>query len=127
MAKRALYVGGLDPEVTDEILWGAFLPFGDILDISLPLDAETQRHRGFAFIEFELPEDAASAKENMDDSEMFGRRIKVAYTRPSSVGAGKPLWADTDEWLAYQEKEKQQADSEKVNSQNQQTENKVSS
>jgi len=56
----------------------------------MPLDNETQQHRGFAFIEFELPEDAASAKENMDDSELFGRRLRVAYTRPSSVGAGKP-------------------------------------
>ncbi|GJQ12303.1 hypothetical protein GpartN1_g5321.t1 [Galdieria partita] len=113
MARRSLYVGGLDPQVTEEILWAAFIPFGDLLDVTMPLDNETQQHRGFAFIEFELPEDAASAKENMDDSEMFGRRLRVAYTRPSSIGAGKPLWADTDEWLAYKEKEKEKDEEEK--------------
>lgn len=105
MARRSLYVGGLDPQVgndivfgyylqqfqvTEEILWAAFIPFGELLDVTMPLDNDTQQHRGFAFIEFELPEDAASAKENMDDSEMFGRRLRVAYTRPSSIGAGKP-------------------------------------
>lgn len=43
----------------------AFIPFGDVVDIQIPLDYETEKHRGFAFIEFELAEDAAAAIDNM--------------------------------------------------------------
>lgn len=57
--------GGLADEVTEEVLRSAFIPFGDIVDVQIPLDYETEKHRGFAFIEFELPEDAAAAIDNM--------------------------------------------------------------
>ena len=51
--KRVLYVGGLSDEVDEKVLNAAFIPFGDIVDITIPLDYSTQRHRGFAFVEFE--------------------------------------------------------------------------
>lgn len=28
----------------------SFIPFGDIVDINLPIDYETEKHRGFAFV-----------------------------------------------------------------------------
>ncbi|KAK2723572.1 hypothetical protein QYM36_002051 [Artemia franciscana] len=58
-------MGGLAEEVDDSVLRAAFIPFGDIVDIQLPLDYETQAHRGFAFLEYENAEDAASAIDNM--------------------------------------------------------------
>ncbi|KAI2516384.1 PPIE isoform 11 [Pan troglodytes] len=39
--KRVLYVGGLAEEVDDKVLHAAFIPFGDITDIQIPLDYET--------------------------------------------------------------------------------------
>lgn len=59
------FAGGLADEVTEDILRSAFTPFGDLVDIQIPLDYETEKHRGFAFIEFDLPEDAAAAIDNM--------------------------------------------------------------
>lgn len=47
------------------MLHAAFIPFGDIMDIQIPLDYETEKHRGFAFVEFESAEDAAAAIDNM--------------------------------------------------------------
>jgi peptidyl-prolyl isomerase E (cyclophilin E) len=44
-AKRVLYVGGLDDGVTEAALHAAFLPFGDIKDVSMPVDGATGRHR----------------------------------------------------------------------------------
>ena len=35
----------------------------------MPIDYETEKHRGFAFIEFELQEDAQAAIDNMNDGE----------------------------------------------------------
>lgn len=60
-----LRTGGLADEVTEKILNDVFLPFGDVLDIQIPIDYESEKHRGFAFIEFEAAEDAAAAIDNM--------------------------------------------------------------
>ncbi|KAK6057663.1 hypothetical protein COOONC_04780 [Cooperia oncophora] len=74
--KRTLYVGGFGEEVTEKVLMAAFITFGDIVAISIPMDYETGKHRGFGFVEFELPEDAAAAIDNMNESELFGRTIR---------------------------------------------------
>lgn len=63
--KTTLYVGGLEDSVTEQMLHAAFLPFGDIKDVSVPMDHATGKHRGFGFVEYELPEDAADAMDNM--------------------------------------------------------------
>lgn len=52
-------------EADEKILQAAFIPFGEIIDVQIPLDYESEKHRGFAFIEFELAEDAAAAIDNM--------------------------------------------------------------
>ena len=78
----------------------AFIPFGDITDISIPLDYSTQKHRGFAFVEFELVEDAAAAIDNMNESELYGRTIRVNIARPKMLkeGSSRPVWSE-DTWL----------------------------
>uniref|UniRef100_B4MQL9 Peptidyl-prolyl cis-trans isomerase n=1 Tax=Drosophila willistoni TaxID=7260 RepID=B4MQL9_DROWI len=98
--KRTVYVGGLADEVTERLLNNAFIPFGDIADIQMPVDYESQKHRGFAFIEYEQFEDAASAIDNMNDSELCGRTIRVNLAKPVRVkeDSFKPVWAD-DDWL----------------------------
>lgn len=42
--------GGLAEEVTEKLIHSVFIPFGDVVDINLPLDYETEKHRGFAFV-----------------------------------------------------------------------------
>lgn len=98
--KRTVYVGGLEEAVDDKILHAAFIPFGDIMDIQIPLDYETEKHRGFAFVEFEYAEDAAAAIDNMNDSELFGRTVRVNLAKPMKIkeGHNKAVWAD-DNWL----------------------------
>ena len=78
----------------------AFIPFGDITDISIPLDYSNQKHRGFAFVEFQLLEDAAAAMDNMNESELFGRTIRVNVARPKMLkeGSSRPVWSE-DSWL----------------------------
>ncbi|XP_036714006.1 peptidyl-prolyl cis-trans isomerase E-like isoform X2 [Balaenoptera musculus] len=91
---------GLAQEVDDKVLHAAFIPFGDITDIQIPLDYETEKHRGFAFVEFELAEDAAAAIDNMNESELFGRTIRVNLAKPMRIkeGSSRPVWSD-DDWL----------------------------
>eukprot|EP00128_Syssomonas_multiformis_P002305 Colp12_sorted_trinity150504_noHs@22644 len=96
--KRTLYVGGLEPEITREVLQAAFIPFGDVTDIQLPLDFETQKPRGFAFVEYENAEDAAAAIDNMHESELYGRTIFVNLAKPQKFSSNKPIWED-ENWI----------------------------
>jgi len=98
--KSTVYVGGLDQAVTARTLTEAFIPFGEIVDISLPkpeAPSSTDRHRGFGYVEFELPQDAKDAIDNMDQSELYGRVIKVAAAKPQKdsnegLGSKTAIW-----------------------------------
>lgn len=98
--KATVYVGGLDNAVNERILSDAFLPFGEIVDISLPkpeAPSSTDPHRGFGYVEFEVPADAKEAIDNMDQSELFGRVIKVAAAKPQKesnegLGSKTAIW-----------------------------------
>ncbi|XP_065843375.1 peptidyl-prolyl cis-trans isomerase-like [Oscarella lobularis] len=98
--KRVLYVGGVAEEVDEKILHAAFIPFGDIRDIQMPLEYNSGKHRGFAFVEFESAEDAAAAQDNMHESELYGRTIRVNVAKPDRVREGndQPVWAE-ENWI----------------------------
>lgn len=98
--KSTVYVGGLDHGVTKEILHAAFIPFGEVVDVSIPkpdLPTAAESHRGFGYVEFELPQDAREAIDNMDQSELYGRVIKVAQAKPQKetnegLGSKTAIW-----------------------------------
>lgn len=81
-----IFVANLDPtHVTASTLSEVFIPFGEIVDVSLPkpeAPSSTDLHRGFGYVEFEDGSDAKEAIKNMDQSELFGRVIKVAMAKP---------------------------------------------
>ena len=54
--KTTLYVGGLEENVNEATLHSAFIPFGDIKDVNIPMDNTTGKHRGFGFVEYESAE-----------------------------------------------------------------------
>nr|CAH7766042.1 unnamed protein product [Callosobruchus chinensis] len=111
--KRTIYVGGLAEEVDEKILNAAFIPFGDIIDVQIPLDYESEKHRGFAFIEFESAEDAAAAIDNMNDSELFGRTIRVNLAKPQRIkeGSTRPVWSE-DTWLQQHAENEEEAETD---------------
>lgn len=88
-----VFVGGLDTNlVTAATLSEAFIPFGEISDITLPkpeAPSSTDLHRGFGYVEFEDAADAKEAIDNMDQSELYGRVIKVAMAKPDRRETGE--------------------------------------
>lgn len=98
--KATIYVGGLDNAVSVQTIHAAFIPFGEIVDISLPkpdLPSSTDPHRGFGYVEFENATDAKEAIDNMDQSELYGRVIKVAAAKPQKeqnegLGSKTAIW-----------------------------------
>eukprot|EP01132_Coremiostelium_polycephalum_P001977 gene1977-2433_t len=95
--KQTVYVGGLDENVTEDILRAAFIPFGNINEIIIPIDPHTKKNKGFGFIDYELPEDAADSIDNMHESELFGKVIKCVIAKPITVNKNKALWS-TDQY-----------------------------
>lgn len=100
--KATIHVSGLATVATVATIHDAFLPFGDIADVTLPKNEnpnsrDTEPHRGFAYVEFENADDAKEAIDNMDQSEFFGRVIKVTAAKiPKSadegLGSKKAVW-----------------------------------
>mmetsp|Transcript_13479 Transcript_13479/g.22961 ORF Transcript_13479/g.22961 Transcript_13479/m.22961 type:complete len:132 (-) Transcript_13479:491-886(-) len=98
-SRRALYIGGLDPAVTESTLRASFLPFGPIQHIDIPMDYAAGTHKGFAFLEFVDSDDANEAIYNMDGAELFGKALTVNVAQPDKMklGSSKALWS-TDEY-----------------------------
>ncbi|KAF2862594.1 RNA-binding domain-containing protein [Piedraia hortae CBS 480.64] len=106
--KSTLYVSGLDPAVTAQTLHDAFVPFGEIADITFPDDEPTEpsrhsTHKGFALVEFSLAEDALEAIDNMDQSKIFGRVVHVNIAKKNThkaaiegLNSRTALWEQED-------------------------------
>jgi peptidyl-prolyl isomerase E (cyclophilin E) len=95
---RFLHIAGLDDGVSSEVLLGAFSVFGEIRNIDIPIDNQSGKSRGFGFIEFIEEEDAKDAIDNMDESELYGRTIRVKFStkKPPSqlLDPKQAVWAD---------------------------------
>ena len=85
-----IYVGNLAFDAEVEDLQHLFSEYGTVRKCSLPLDRETGRKRGFAFVEMESQSDEQKAIDDLQDVEWMGRMIRVnkAEPRPSASGGG---------------------------------------
>ena len=77
-----LFVGGIPYRATDEELKQLFAQAGEVVSVFIPMDRETQRPRGFAFVEMADEAAAEKAISMFDGSEMGGRKIAVNMARP---------------------------------------------
>lgn len=83
-----IYVGNLSFQAEREDLLDLFGQYGEVRQCSLPLDRETGRKRGFAFVE--LADDASEQKaiDDLQDVEWMGRMIRVNKATPREGGGG---------------------------------------
>lgn len=86
-----LYLGNLPFSASEEDIREAFSAYGTIEDLFIPLDRETNRPRGFAFITLQDDDQARKAIEEMDGVDLQGRNLRVNEAeerRPSGGGGG---------------------------------------
>lgn len=81
----SIYVGSINFDIREDTVKEAFLPFGPMRSINLAFDHIANKHKGFAFIEYDIPEAAFLAIDQMNDVLLGGRNIKVIVTFSSSV------------------------------------------
>lgn len=84
-----VYVGSISFELKEDTIRQAFITFGPIKSINMSWDPVTQKHKGFAFVEYELPEAAQLALDLMNGIMLGGRNIKVG--RPSNMPQAAPI------------------------------------
>jgi cold-inducible RNA-binding protein len=77
-----LFVGSLAWGTTDDSLKAHFEAIAPVVSARVVTDRETQRSRGFGFVEFESDDAAKTAIEKLNDSELDGRNITVNEARP---------------------------------------------
>lgn len=76
MKGKQLYIGNLDGQITEELLRELFAEYGYVNNVKII------KGRGFGFVEMRDPDDANIAKINLNDTELFGRRIIVDDAKP---------------------------------------------
>jgi RNA recognition motif-containing protein len=86
---RRLYVGNLPYSTNETDLRELFASAGAVDTVSVVVDRETGRARGFAFIEMATDEDAQSAISKLHDQPFGGRPLTVNEARPQGQGGGR--------------------------------------
>jgi RNA recognition motif-containing protein len=89
MAVR-LFIGNLPYDTTDTELRQHFSSIGRLTQVFLPVDRDTGRPRGFAFVEFEDPAHAVQAIAQLNNQLFKGRplAVKEAQARGSAPAPG---------------------------------------
>ena len=83
-----IYVSNLSFAVQDEDLRSYFAEYGEVSSAKVINDKETNRSRGFGFVE--MPDDAAAQKAiaELDGATVDGRSIRVNVAKPREERTG---------------------------------------
>jgi RNA recognition motif-containing protein len=85
MAVR-LFVGNLPYDATEEEIRQHFSSVGNLSYVSIPLDRETGKKRGFAFVEFADAQQAQEAIRQFNNQPFKGRPLAVNEARAREAG-----------------------------------------
>ena len=88
MSNSKLYVGNLSFKTTEDELRSAFGQFGAVTDVYVAMDKMTGRPRGFAFVTMGTADEAKSAAEKLNGTDLGGRQLTVNEARPREDRGG---------------------------------------
>jgi len=77
-----LFVGSLSWNVTDDQLKEFFAQVGTVVSATVVMDRDTNRSKGFGFVEMSSDEEAKAAVEQLNNKDLDGRSIIVTEARP---------------------------------------------
>ena len=85
----SIFVGNLPFRAEREDVLQLFSPFGEVLNCSLPLERDTGRKRGFAFIEMVDEAIEATAIDGLQGAELMGRPLRINKAEPRGSGGSR--------------------------------------
>ncbi len=77
-----LFVGSLAFSATDADLEEFFKQAGTVVSAKVIMDRDTNRSKGFGFVEMSTDEEAQAAIQQLDGKELAGRAVNVSEARP---------------------------------------------
>lgn len=85
-----IYIGNLSFDTVESDLRAAFQQHGAVTKVSMPLNRETMKSRGFAFVTMTNAEETAAAIDAVNESEISGRTVYASESLPKEkVAEGK--------------------------------------
>ncbi len=85
----SIFVGNLPFRAEREDVIQIFAPFGDVLNCSLPLERDTGRKRGFAFVEMADEGIESKAIDALQGAELMGRPLRINRAEPRGSGGAR--------------------------------------
>ena len=85
----SIFVGNLPFRAEREDVLQLFVPFGEVLNCSLPLERDTGRKRGFAFVEMADETIELAAIEGLQGTELMGRPLRINKAEPRGSGGSR--------------------------------------
>jgi cold-inducible RNA-binding protein len=77
-----IFVGSLPYSMTDDELNSLFAEYGTVASAQVIMDRETNRSKGFGFVEMSTDAEATAAIEALNGKDMNGRALTVNVARP---------------------------------------------
>jgi len=85
----SIFVGNLPFRAEREDVIQLFAPFGEVLNCSLPLERDTGRKRGFAFVEMADEAIESTAIDGLQGTELMGRPLRINKAEPRGSGGSR--------------------------------------
>ena len=85
---KKLYVGNMSYSTTDDTLREQFEQVGTVESAKVIMDRETNRSKGFAFVEMSSDEEAEAAISKFDGVSVDGRALRVSEAKPMEPRSG---------------------------------------
>ena len=85
----SIFVGNLPFRAEREDVVQLFAPFGEVVNCSLPLERDTGRKRGFAFIEMADEAIESTAIDGLQGTELMGRPLRINKAEPRGSGGSR--------------------------------------
>lgn len=83
-----MYVSNLSFHTSEEDLKDLFSKYGSVDSAKIIMDRETNRSRGFAFVEMPSEEDGNAALNGLNGKEIQGRALSVSVARQREERSG---------------------------------------
>jgi cold-inducible RNA-binding protein len=95
---KKLYVGGLSYSVTDSQLQAMFASHGTVESAKIVMDRESDRSRGFGFVEMSTQEEAEKAIASLNGTQHEGRSLTVNISKPREDRPARSGGGDRDRY-----------------------------
>jgi len=89
-----LFVGSLAYTATDDDLAAFFAPAGTVVSAKVIVDRDTNRSKGFGFVEMSSDEEAKAAIDSLNGKELNGRAVAVSEARPQAPRENRNFGGD---------------------------------